>query len=141
MMFGMLKMLPLILVLAAAGWGYHTVTINNAQKQIAQLESNNSILKTNQIQMEQALETEKKSRERAENNLQNQLKAVGELTEKSNQLKKERDEYLGIFKRHDMTRLARAKPGLIEPRINKGTAAVFRSIETDSKEIENADVQ
>ncbi len=140
-MFGMLKMLPLILVLAAAGWGYHTVTINNAQKQIAQLESNNSILKTNQIQMEQALETEKKSRERAENNLQNQLKAVGELTEKSNQLKKERDEYLGIFKRHDMTRLARAKPGLIEPRINKGTAAVFRSIETDSKEIENADVQ
>mgnify|MGYP001345726138 FL=1 len=141
MMFGMLKMLPLILVLAAAGWGYHTVTLNNAEKQIAQLESNNSVLKTNQIQLEQAIETEKKSRERAENNLQDQLKAVGELTEKSNQLKKERDEYLGIFKRHDMTRLARAKPGLIEPRINKGTAAVFRSIETDSKEIENADVQ
>jgi len=140
-MFGMLKMLPLILVLAAAGWGYHTVTLNNAEKQIAQLESNNSVLKTNQIQLEQAIETEKKSRERAENNLQDQLKAVGELTEKSNQLKKERDEYLGIFKRHDMTRLARAKPGLIEPRINKGTAAVFRSIETDSKEIENADVQ
>lgn len=141
MMFGMLKMLPLLLVLAAAGWGYHTVTLNNAEKQIAQLESNNSVLKTNQIQLEQAIETEKKSRERAENNLQDQLKAVGELTEKSNQLKKERDEYLGIFKRHDMTRLARAKPGLIEPRINKGTAAVFRSIETDSKEIENADVQ
>ena len=141
MMFGMLKLLPLILVLAAAGWGYHTVTLNNAEKQIAQLESNNSVLKTNQIQLEQAIETEKKSRERAENNLQDQLKAVGELTEKSNQLKKERDEYLGIFKRHDMTRLARAKPGLIEPRINKGTAAVFRSIETDSKEIENADVQ
>ena len=141
MMFGMLKMLPLILVLAAAGWGYHTVTLNNAEKQIAQLESNNSVLKTNQIQLEQAIETEKKSRERAENNLQDQLKAVGELTEKSNQLKKERDEYLGIFKRHDMTRLARAKPGLIEPRINKGTAAVFLSIETDSKEIENADVQ
>lgn len=140
-MFGMLKMLPLMLVLAAAGWGYHTVTLNNAEKQIAQLESNNSVLKTNQIQLEQAIETEKKSRERAENNLQDQLKAVGELTEKSNQLKKERDEYLGIFKRHDMTRLARAKPGLIEPRINKGTAAVFRSIETDSKEIENADVQ
>ena len=140
-MFGMLKMLPLILVLAAAGWGYHTVTLNNAEKQIAQLESNNSVLKTNQIQLEQAIETEKKSRERAENNLQDQLKAVGELTEKSNQLKKERDEYLGIFKRHDMTRLARAKPGLIETRINKGTAAVFRSIETDSKEIENADVQ
>jgi hypothetical protein len=140
MMFGMLKMLPLIILLAGAGWGYHTVTLGKAEKAIAQLESNNVILKTNQMQMEQALETEKKSRERAENNLQNQLKAVGELTEKSNQLKKERDEYLGIFKRHDMTRLARVKPGLIEPRINKGTAQVFRSIETDSKEIENADI-
>jgi len=51
----------------------------------------------------------------------------------------ERDEYLGIFKRHDMTRLARVKPGLIEPRINKGTADVFRAIENDSKEIEDAD--
>jgi len=138
-MFGMIKMLPILIILAVAGWGYHTVTLGKAEKQIAQLESNNVILKTNQIQMEQALETEKKSRERAENNLQNQLKAVGELTEKSNQLKAERDEYLSIFKRHDMTRLARAKPGLIEPRINKGTAAVFRSIETDSKEIENAE--
>jgi hypothetical protein len=127
MMFGMLKMLPLIILLAGAGWGYHTVTLGKAEKAIAQLESNNAILKTNQMQMEQALETEKKSRERAENNLQNQLK-------------KERDEYLGIFKRHDMTRLARVKPGLIEPRINKGTAQVFRSIETDSKEIENADI-
>ena len=125
-MFGMIKMLPILIILAVAGWGYHTVTLGKAEKQIAQLESNNAILKTNQIQMEQALETEKKSRERAENNLQNQLKA-------------ERDEYLSIFKRHDMTRLARAKPGLIEPRINKGTAAVFRSIETDSKEIENAE--
>ena len=63
------------------------------------------------------------------------------LTEKNNAMQQEMDGYLSIFKRHDMTRLARAKPGLIEPRINKGTKAVFRSIEEASVEVENADSQ
>ena len=53
----------------------------------------------------------------------------------------EMDGYLSIFKRHDMTKLARAKPGLIEPRINNGTKEVFRSIEQASQEVENADSQ
>ena len=52
----MIKMLPILIILAVAGWGYHTVTLGKAEKQIAQLESNNAILKTNQIQLEQALE-------------------------------------------------------------------------------------
>ena len=49
------------------------------------------------------------------------------------------DDYLSIFKRHDLTKLARVKPGLIEPRINNGTKKVFESIENDSIEVENAD--
>ena len=53
----------------------------------------------------------------------------------------EMDDYVSIFARHDLTRLARAKPGLIEPRINKGTKEVFRAIEEDSREVENADSQ
>jgi hypothetical protein len=44
-----------------------------------------------------------------------------------------------IFKDHNLTRLARAKPGMIEKRINSGTAKVFRQMEEDSKEVENAD--
>ena len=51
----------------------------------------------------------------------------------------EMDDYLSIFKRHNLTKLARAKPGLIEPRINNGTQKVFRAIEQDSQEVENAD--
>ena len=43
------------------------------------------------------------------------------------------DGYLKIFKDHDFTRLARAKPGLIEPRANKATDAVFTDIENDTK--------
>jgi hypothetical protein len=34
-----------------------------------------------------------------------------------------------------MTRLARARPGLIENRINDGTKEAFRQIEEDSREL------
>jgi len=118
---------------------YHTQQIAVRDATIAQLETNAVTLQNNQVRLETALEREQTAREQAENNLQNQLKAVGELTSRNAALTAERDEYLGIFKRHDMTRLARAKPGLIEPRINKGTAEVFRAIENDSREIEDAD--
>jgi hypothetical protein len=138
-MFAFIKMLPLILILAGSGYAYHQYTVNGLNTEIAQLESNNAVLKTNVITMESALEKETRAREKAENNLQNQLKAVGELTERANTLAAERDEYVSIFKRHDLTKLARVKPGLIEPRINNGTEKVFRSIEQDSREVADAD--
>jgi hypothetical protein len=68
-----------------------------------------------------------------------QLEAVTDLTNKNTEMQAEMDDYLSIFKRHNLTKLARVKPGLIEPRINKGTKAVFEAIEKDSEEVENAD--
>lgn len=140
-MFGMIKMLPIILLLAGAGYAYHTTVVSQKDAVIARLEANAVTLKENAMRLETAFEREQEARERSEQNLQSQLKAVGDLTEKNNAMQQEMDGYLSIFKRHDMTRLARAKPGLIEPRINKGTQAVFRSIEEASQEVENADSQ
>ena len=138
-MFGALKLLPLLLVVAGGAYAYHTTTVAQKDATIAQLEANNVILKENTTKLETALETETASREQAEQNLQLQLKAVGELTEKNTAMQEEMDDYLSIFKRHDLTRLARAKPGLVEPRINNGTKKVFEAIENDSVEVENAD--
>lgn len=138
-MLGMIKAMPLLLVVAGGAYAYHTTTISKAEATIAQLEANNVILKENTSKLETALETETASREQAEQNLQLQLKAVGELTEKNTVMQEEMDDYLSIFKRHDLTRLARAKPGLVEPRINNGTKKVFEAIENDSVEVENAD--
>jgi hypothetical protein len=140
-MLGMIKMLPIVLLLAGAGYAYHTTVVSQKDATIARLEANAVTLKENAMRLETAFEQEQAARERSEQNLQSQLKAVGDLTEKNNAMQQEMDGYLSIFKRHDMTRLARAKPGLIEPRINKGTQAVFRSIEEASKEVENADSQ
>ena len=138
-MFAMLKMLPIAIVLAGAGYAYHTTAVGQKDLAIAQLEKNNVILKENTIKLETAFETAEKARMQSEQNLQKQLKVIGELGEKNNAMQQEMDNYLSIFKRHDLTRLAKAKPGLIQPRINKGTREVFRAIEEASKEVQNAD--
>ncbi len=138
-MLGLIKMLPLLAVVGAGAYGYHTLEIGKRETAIAQLEKNNVALKENSMRLETALETETASREQAEKNLKVQLEAVGKLTEANTEMQAEMDDYLSIFKRHDLTKLARVKPGLIEPRINNGTKKVFEQIEKDSEEVENAD--
>ena len=138
-MLGLIKMLPLLAVVGAGAYGYHTLEIGKKETAIAQLEKNNVVLKENSVRLETALETETASRELAEKNLKLQLEAVGKLTEKNSEMQTEMDDYLSIFKRHDLTKLARVKPGLIEPRINNGTKKVFEQIEKDSEEVETAD--
>ena len=138
-MLGLIKMLPLLAVVGAGAYGYHTLEVGKRETTIAQLEKNNVVLEENSMRLETALETETASREQAEKNLKVQLEAVGKLTEANSAMQEEMDDYLSIFKRHDLTKLARVKPGLIEPRINNGTKKVFEQIEKDSEEVENAD--
>jgi hypothetical protein len=138
-MLGLIKAAPLILVVAGGAYAYHTTTVSKAEAKIARLESNAVILKENAAKLDAAFESEKAARERSEQNLQIQLEAVSALTEKNTEMQAEMDDYLSIFKRHNLTKLARVKPGLIEPRINKGTKDVFDAIEQDSVEVENAD--
>ena len=128
-----------MLLVAGGAYAYHTTTVSKAEATIAQLEANNVILKENTTKLETALETETASREQAENNLIVKLEAVGKLNAANNDKQAEMDDYLSIFKWLDLTRLARAKPGLVEPRINNGTKKVFEQIEKDSEEVQNAD--
>ena len=58
---------------------------------------------------------------------------------RNQELNAERDSYMRIFADHDLTKLARAKPGMIETRANNATADVFRQLEEDSKAIDSAD--
>ena len=51
------------------------------------------------------------------------------------QYETEISDYLDIFRRHNMSKLASAKPGMIETRINASTEAVFNEIEDISKHI------
>jgi len=68
-----------------------------------------------------------------------QGQSILELQSKNQEIQLEMNRYLDIFKRHNLTRLAAAKPGLIETRVNKATKEVFDGIEQDSRDIDNAD--
>ena len=61
------------------------------------------------------------------------------IQERSNEIQNEMNAYLDIFRRHSLTKLANAKPNLIETRANKGTKDVFDSIEEDSRVLDNLD--
>lgn len=133
-MFGMLKALPIMIAIAGGGYLYHNYVVSEKDKVIAQLDRNYQVAKSNSTRLEEALQVAEESRILAEENFAQQQQSIAELTTKNNELTQERDRYVSIFKRHDLTMLARAKPGLIEPRINNGTKQVFRTIEKDSKE-------
>ena len=68
-----------------------------------------------------------------------QTAQLGELQKKSQEAQLEMNRYLDIFKRHNLTKLAAAKPGLLEPKINNGTKNVFDSIEEISRTIDALD--
>ena len=68
-----------------------------------------------------------------------QTEGLLDVQRKNQQIEQEMNRYLDIFKRHNLSKLAAAKPGLIETRVNNGTKEVFDAIEDASKEVENAD--
>ena len=66
-----------------------------------------------------------------------QTTALNNLSKKNQEIEADMNRYLDIFRRHNLTKLAAAKPGLIEPRMNKATKEVFDGIENDSNIISN----
>ena len=57
------------------------------------------------------------------------------LQVKNQAYEQEMAEYMDIFRRHNLSKLASAKPGLIEIRSNKKTKEAFDAIDADSQRI------
>ena len=77
--------------------------------------------------------------ESLQNDFKLQTEGLLEIQSKNQAIEVEMTRYLDIFKRHNLTKLAAAKPGLLEPKVNKGTKNVFNSIEEDSRNIDSLD--
>ena len=94
-------------------------------------------------QLNQAFEVRDQEQKAAIESLQSDFKLQTEgllqLQSKNQEIEAEMSRYLDIFKRHNLSKLAEAKPGLIETRVNNGTKEVFESIEADSRNIDNLD--
>lgn len=136
-----LKLIMIFAVVSALGGGYmyHQTTVAKYEATVSKLEANNRTLKENQVQLETAVKTAQESLRAAEENAKKSEAAMSALTAKNNQLQKEKDNAMKIFKDHNLTRLARAKPGMIEKRANAKTESVFRELENDTKELMDAD--
>ena len=62
---------------------------------------------------------------------------LNNLARANAQIEAEKDQYLAIFRKHNLDKLALMKPGLIESRVNNATKEVFEVLENDSKQISN----
>ena len=93
--------------------------------------------------LNQAFELRDQEQRAAIESLQNDFKMQTEgllaIQSRNQEIEAEMSRYLDIFKRHNLSKLAAAKPGLIETRVNNGTKDVFDSIEADSRSIDRLD--
>ena len=116
--------IAIILVLGLGCWWLYsenqTLTMNNMQLNVAI------------VQQEEALEAIKESYEL-------QGASLNSMINKNAQIEAEKARYMDIFKRHDLNKLAIAKPGLLETKVNRGTKNVFDTIENDSRELDSLD--
>jgi RNase adaptor protein for sRNA GlmZ degradation len=73
--------------------------------------------------------------EAIQNNLQKTSQELTGLQVRNQAYETEMNEYMDIFRRHNLSKLASAKPGMIEKRANTRTKEAFDAIEADSQRI------
>ena len=140
-MLGFIKALPIIILLAGAGFAAHTFMINEKDKRIDQLQAQVDLINQQNVALQTAAVQNEQTIRSLEEKSRIQIAQMGALTNRNNELAAERDSYMQIFRDHDLTKLARARPQMIEDRANNATKEVFRSVEADSREVDSADNQ
>ncbi len=78
---------------------------------------------------------QKAALESLQTNMKKTSEALKGLQVKNRKYEEDMAEYLDIFRRHNVAKLASAKPGLVELTFNKGTKEVFNAIQEDSTRI------
>ena len=118
---------------------YHKTTITALENRLADLQSEVDITRAENVALQTAAQTNEATIRSLEAKSAQQAQQMGVLTQNNQKLSSERDEFMSIFKRHNLTKLARSKPGMIEPRINDGTHRVLETIMEDTRELDQAD--
>lgn len=103
------------------------------KQQAATIEEQRRVIAAQEL----ADKTQKEAINQLQYNLELQTSALNDLAKQNQTIQQDMNRYLDIFKRHDLGKLAAAKPGLLEPRVNKATKEVFDAIEEDSKALSN----
>ena len=124
-----------LIVGSVVGYSYKMTTESKMAELQAQLQTQASLITAFETREAEQVRTI----EALQNNLQKTTEALNTMSTKNAEIEAEAQRYLSIFARHNLSKLAAAKPGLIETRINKGTLDVFRTIEKDTTDIDAID--
>jgi hypothetical protein len=133
----MLSKLLFAFIVAGAGVGYiyFQTTESKIADMQAQLQTQAGVITAFETRQEEQVRTI----EALQGNLKKTTEALQTQSARNAEIEGEMNRYLSIFARHNLSKLAAAKPGLIETRVNKGTKDVFRTIEQDTADIDAID--
>jgi len=120
----------ILIIIIGGGFGY--TYYKSTQAEISELNQEVATLRVARVADKQAIE-------QLQSTLEETTQALTTQTKRNSEIETEMNRYVDIFRRHNLEKLADAKPTLIESRINKGTKDVFDSIENVSRAISDID--
>lgn len=124
----MLKLYAMLMIMGLLGGAVYGAKYyyDSTQATIQRLSAEKAILDT-------ALEQQTASINQMQAQMEKQNQLNTELQTRLQEANAGLNEMRSKFARHDLTKLAIAKPGLIQTRINNGTENVFREIEENTE--------
>ena len=134
-MFSLVKSLPYLIMASALAYGAHWFMINQLENNITDLESELAQVREENIGYRTAAQSCEQTVKDLRASVAAQQIEIGTLQSENQAVTRDRDSYLSVFKKRgrNFTRLARQRPGRIEPIINNGTSEVFDTIEQDTQ--------
>ena len=138
-MLAFLKSLPFVGVALLLAYGAHSFIVGGLNKQVDKLQQQVEMYVAQNVALQTAADMNEATIRSLEEGAKRQIEQIGNLQDQFNVVVAQKNEALRIFNDHDITKLAKNKPGLMEPRANKATKLEFDGIEELSKENEQQD--
>lgn len=123
-------LLGVIGAMAVSGYAFYYLSV-------APLKVQNQELRDLNTAQQLTISTQKDTINSIQNSLEVAQESLTTLSTQNQQYESQMAEYLDIFRRHNLAKLASAKPGLITKKANARTQEVFDAIEADTQRISN----
>lgn len=138
-MLAFLKSLPFVGIALLMAYGAHSFIVGNLNDTIEKQQMQIEQYVAQNVALQSAADINEQTIRSLEEGAKRQAEQIGTLTDNLNVAVAQKNEALRIFNDHDITKLAKNKPGLMEPRANRATKSEFDGIEELSKDNEQND--